>query len=69
MDIKGLTGAETLLRVLATMGVERIFASPGSEWAPVWEHLAKPYGSPHEIPLYLSGWPAATPSRRASSPR
>ena len=25
MDIKGLTGAETLLRVLATMGVERIF--------------------------------------------
>src|SRR5207244_10485699 len=38
MDIKGLTGAETLLRVLAAMGVERIFASPGSEWAPIWEH-------------------------------
>src|SRR6266567_4013951 len=54
MDIKGLTGAETLLRVLAAMGVERIFASPGSEWAPIWEHLAKPYGSPHEIPRYLS---------------
>lgn len=54
MDIKGLTGAETLLRMLATMGVERIFASPGSEWAPIWEHLAKPYGSAREIPLYLS---------------
>src|SRR2546425_39671 len=54
MDIKGLTGAETLLRVLAAMGVERIFASPGSEWAPIWEHLAKPYGSPHEIPRYMS---------------
>jgi len=54
MDIKGLTGAETLLRVLAAMGVERIFASPGSEWAPIWEHLAKPYGSPHDIPRYLS---------------
>src|SRR5947199_110334 len=54
MDIKGLTGAETLLRVLAAMGVERIFASPGSEWAPIWEHLAKPYGSASEIPLYVS---------------
>jgi len=35
------------------MGVEWIFASPGSEWAPVWEHLAKSYG-PGEIPKYLS---------------
>src|SRR3989442_6268564 len=24
------------------MGIDRIFASPGSEWAPVWEYLAKP---------------------------
>ncbi len=54
MDTKGLSGAEALLRLLAKMGVERIFASPGSEWAPVWEHLAKPYGSAKEIPLYLS---------------
>ena len=54
MDTKGLSGAETLLRVLAQMGVERIFASPGSEWAPIWEHLAKPYGSASEIPLYVS---------------
>src|SRR5215470_20366579 len=54
MDIKGMTGAETLLRMLATMGVERIFASPGSEWAPIWEHLAKPYESPRDIPRYLS---------------
>jgi hypothetical protein len=36
------------------MGVEQIFASPGSEWAPVWEYLAKPYASPAEIPAYLS---------------
>lgn len=53
MDTKGLSGAEALLRVLREMGVDRIFASPGSEWAPVWEYLAKPYGS-DEIPLYLS---------------
>ena len=33
------------------MGVERIFASPGSEWSPVWEALAKPDES---APAYLS---------------
>src|SRR5262245_4110351 len=53
MSVKGLSGAETLLRVLGQMGVERIFASPGSEWSPVWEYLAKPYGA-GEIPAYLS---------------
>jgi acetolactate synthase-1/2/3 large subunit len=53
MDARTLTGAETFLRTLGSMGVEWIFASPGSEWAPVWEHLAKAYG-PGEIPKYLS---------------
>ena len=53
MNTKGLSGAEAFLRVLGRMGVERIFASPGSEWSPVWEHLAKPYGA-GEIPTYLS---------------
>jgi len=50
MDTRGLSGAEALLRLLREMGVEQIFASPGSEWSPVWEHLAKPYGSAEEIP-------------------
>src|SRR2546428_22831 len=54
MDTKGLSGAEAFLRVLREMGVEWIFASPGSEWAPIWEHLAKPYRSDKEIPAYLS---------------
>ena len=53
MDTKGLSGAEALLRMLRRMGVERIFASPGSEWAPVWEYLAKPYGA-DEVPDYVS---------------
>ncbi len=53
MLTKGLTGAEALLRCLRAMGVERIFASPGSDWAPLWEALAKPYG-PDEIPEYVS---------------
>jgi acetolactate synthase-1/2/3 large subunit len=53
MSVKGLTGAEALLRCLRAMGVERIFASPGSDWAPLWEALAKPH-VPNEIPEYVS---------------
>ncbi|HZE61127.1 MAG TPA: thiamine pyrophosphate-binding protein [Burkholderiales bacterium] len=49
----GMTGAEAVLRVLRAMGVERIFASPGSDWAPLWEALAKPYAA-GEVPEYIS---------------
>jgi acetolactate synthase-1/2/3 large subunit len=53
MSTQGMSGAEALLRTLRKMGVERIFASPGSDWAPLWEALAKDY-APGEIPEYLS---------------
>ncbi len=52
IETKGLTGAQTLLRVLGGMGVERIFASPGSEWSPLWEALAEPQSE--SIPLYVT---------------
>ena len=52
MRTKGLAGAESFLRLLFSMEVERIFASPGSEWAPVWEFLANP--DLNRKPLYLS---------------
>ena len=45
------TGAQALLEALGAMGVERIFASPGSDWAPLWEALAS---SGKEFPRYLS---------------
>ncbi len=51
---KGLTGAETFLHVLADMGVDHVFASPGSEWAPVWEVLANPNPEAGGLPRYLS---------------
>ena len=54
MDTRTMTGAETFLRQLGVMGVKHIFASPGSEWSPVWEHLAKPYEAPGTIPAYHS---------------
>src|SRR5256884_9589685 len=55
MDDKSgiVTGAEAVLRQLRAMGVERIFASPGSDWAPLWEALAKPYAA-GEVPEYIS---------------
>jgi acetolactate synthase-1/2/3 large subunit len=48
-----MLAAEALLRTLRAMGVERIFASPGSDWAPLWEALARPH-APHDFPEYVS---------------
>jgi acetolactate synthase-1/2/3 large subunit len=48
-----MTGAQALLGALRAMGVERIFASPGSDWAPVWEALAAPRAD-REFPQYVS---------------
>jgi acetolactate synthase-1/2/3 large subunit len=48
-----LTGAEAILKGLRAMGVERIFASPGSDWAPLWEALAQSH-APGELPEYVS---------------
>jgi acetolactate synthase-1/2/3 large subunit len=47
------SGAEALLAGLRAMGVERIFASPGSDWAPVWEALATARAEA-AFPLYVS---------------
>src|SRR6476659_3945793 len=52
IETEGMTGADTLLRVLAQMGIDRIFSSPGSEWAPVWEAFAK--AQSEGVPLYIS---------------
>jgi acetolactate synthase I/II/III large subunit len=54
MDAPGrVSGAHALLRTLRRMGVEKIFASPGSDWAPLWEALAMPQAA-EEFPEYLS---------------
>src|SRR5262245_1703066 len=48
-----MSGAESLLKALRAMGVERIYASPVSDWAPLWDALAKEWRS-GEIPEYIS---------------
>ena len=52
IETKGLTGAQAILRVLGGMGVDHFFASPGSEWAPLWEALAEPRSE--HVPHYYS---------------
>src|SRR5262244_1796293 len=54
IETERLTGADTLLRVLSHMGVDRIFASPGSEWSPVWEAFAKAKAQSEGVPLYIT---------------
>jgi acetolactate synthase-1/2/3 large subunit len=51
--MNSISGAHALLRTLRRMGVEKIFASPGSDWAPLWEALAMP-SARNEFPEYLS---------------
>src|SRR5215218_7348090 len=37
-----MPAAEALLAILRLNGVRTIFSSPGSEWPPVWDALARP---------------------------
>lgn len=53
MSTTGMTGAQALLGGLKAMGVERIYASPGSDWAPLWEALAAPTAE-RDFPHYIS---------------
>src|SRR3954466_4458537 len=48
-----MSGSEALLRALRAMGVERIFASPGSDWAPLWEEEGRPWKE-CRLPEYIS---------------
>jgi acetolactate synthase I/II/III large subunit len=48
-----MTGAQALLGGLKAMGVQRIYASPGSDWAPLWEALAAPTAE-RDFPRYIS---------------
>jgi acetolactate synthase-1/2/3 large subunit len=54
MGDKGISGAEALLAVLRDYNVEYIFSSPGSEWPPVWELLAKQKALGQRGPQYLN---------------
>jgi len=46
-------GGEALIRAAADLGAEYIFCSAGSEWAPVWEALARRHEAGIPGPQYL----------------
>lgn len=48
-----LTGGELFLQILRNHGVEYLFSSPGTEWAPLWEALAKQKAAGIRGPEYL----------------
>lgn len=48
------SGAEVFLEVLRNYGVEYIFSSPGSEWPPLWEALAKQKAEGLKGPAYIN---------------
>ena len=53
-DTQHMSGAEAMLEILRNYKVEYIFASPGSEWPPLWEQLAKQKALGQPGPQYLN---------------
>jgi acetolactate synthase-1/2/3 large subunit len=49
-----VSGGEILLDVFKMHGIEYIFSSPGSEWFPVWEALAKRYSKGDRTLNYIN---------------
>jgi acetolactate synthase I/II/III large subunit len=51
-----LDGGEALLEAFRALGIELVISSPGSEWAPVWEALARQKTSAAAGPRYIDVW-------------
>jgi acetolactate synthase-1/2/3 large subunit len=49
-----MSGAEAMLDILRNYNIEYIFASPGSEWPPLWEQLAKQKAQGLPGPQYVN---------------
>jgi len=49
-----LHGGEAILQAFRDLNIDYIMASPGSEWGPVWEALARQEVEQNDGPIYLS---------------
>jgi acetolactate synthase I/II/III large subunit len=49
-------GGEALLDALLAAGIDVVFSSPGSEWAPVWEALVRRRAASEPAPAYHDLW-------------
>jgi acetolactate synthase I/II/III large subunit len=53
---EGLDGGEAILEAFRNLGIDYIISSPGSEWAPVWEALARQQVNETAGPRYINCW-------------
>ena len=51
-----IDGGEAVLEAFRHLGVDYILSSPGSEWAPVWEALARQKANNAAGPTYIDCW-------------
>ena len=51
-----LDGGEAVLEACRNLGVDYIISSPGSEWSPMWEALARQAANGTAGPAYLDCW-------------
>jgi acetolactate synthase I/II/III large subunit len=49
-------GGEAILEAFRSLGVDHVIASPGSEWSPVWEALARQKVNQKPGPNYIDCW-------------
>lgn len=51
-----IDGGEAVLEAFRHLGVDYVMSSPGSEWAPVWEALARQKANKTAGPTYIECW-------------
>ena len=53
-------GGEALLDALLAAGIDAVFSSPGSEWAPIWEAVVRRTAADEATPSYHDLWHETT---------
>jgi acetolactate synthase-1/2/3 large subunit len=54
MNTSSRSGANALVEILNGYGIDHLFCSPGSEWPPLWEELARRAAQGERAPAYLN---------------
>jgi acetolactate synthase-1/2/3 large subunit len=49
-------GGEAILEAFRSLGLNYVISSPGSEWSPVWEALARQKVNQKSGPSYIDCW-------------
>jgi acetolactate synthase-1/2/3 large subunit len=49
-------GGEAILEAFRSLGMDYIISSPGSEWSPVWEAVARQKVNQKAGPTYIDCW-------------